>query len=479
MKTKRKVLFAAFEATPFIKTGGLGDVAGSLPAALCDGETEVRVVLPKLGTLREEFTSRMEFITHFTVPLGWRRQYCGLFRLKRDGHIWYFLDNEYYFHRAAPYGEFDDGERMAFFAKAVCECMAHLPDFFPDVLHCNDWHTALAPVFLREQYRGMADYERVRMVFTIHNLKFQGQYDPCVLGDVLGLDSCEAARGQLLRDGAVNYLAGAVAYADAVTTVSPTYAGEICGSELGEGLDGLFRRRRGVLSGILNGIDRRDYDPERDKALVQRYRDVSGKAANKAALQRALGLREERDAPLLCMVSRLTEQKGVDLLCELLPRLPDEGVQLAVLGTGERDFERRLGEAAVASGGRIAARLLFSEELSRQFYAGSDMLLMPSRFEPCGLSQMIAMRYGTVPIVRQTGGLRDSVEPYNEFTGEGTGFGFTRADSNDLLGAIRKAVRLYRDRDAWTALAARCMTMDFGWDGPAEEYRALYRRLLA
>ena len=368
---------------------------------------------------------------------------------------------------------------MAFFAKAVCECMAHLPDFFPDVLHCNDWHTALAPVFLREQYRGMADYERVRTVFTIHNLKFQGQYDPCVLGDVLGLDSCEAARGQLLRDGAVNYLAGAVAYADAVTTVSPTYAGVFCGCELGEGLDGLFRRRRGVLSGILNGIDRRDYDPERDKALVQRYRDVSGKAANKAALQRALGLREERDAPLLCMVSRLTEQKGVDLLCELLPRLPDEGVQLAVLGTGERDFERRLGEAAVASGGRIAARLLFSEELSRQFYAGSDMLLMPSRFEPCGLSQMIAMRYGTVPIVRQTGGLRDSVEPYNEFTGEGTGFGFTRADSNDLLGAIRKAVRLYGDRDAWTALAARCMTMDFGWDGPAEEYRALYRRLLA
>ena len=478
MKEKRKVLFAAFEATPFLKTGGLGDVAGSLPPALCDEETEVRAVLPKVGTLKKEFTEKMQFITAFNVPLGWRNQYCGLFQLVREGHVWYFLDNEYYFDRPAPYGDFDDGERMAFFAKAVCECMAYLPDFFPDVLHCNDWHTAMAPVFLREQYRGLPRYERVRTVFTIHNLKFQGQYDPFILGDVLGLHECEAARNQLIRDGAVNYLAGAVSYADRITTVSPSYADEICTAELGEGLESLFLRRRAVLSGILNGIDVADYDPATDRELTLNYTDVSGKAANKAALQRALGLREE-DVPLLVMVSRLTEQKGVDLLCELLAQLPDEGVQLAVLGTGDKNFEKALGEAAVASDGRIEAKLIFSEELSRQMYAGGDMLLMPSRFEPCGLSQMIAMRYGTVPIVRQTGGLADSVEPYNEFTGEGTGFGFARADSADLLEAIRKAVRLYNDKAAWRALAERCMASDFGWERSAAEYRALYGGLFA
>lgn len=475
---KRKVLFAAYEAAPFLKTGGLGDVAASLPGAICGSEFEVRAMLPLVRQIGAEYRKDMEFLGSFTVPLGWRKQYCGLFSLRRGGVTWYFLDNEYYFDRDQVYGCFDDGERMAFFSKAICESFRHLPDFFPDVLHCNDWHTAVAPVFLREQYRGEPGYDAVRTVFTIHNIKFQGQYDPFVLGDILGLHECEAARNQLLWGGCVNYLAGAAAYSDRVTTVSPTYAREICTGEYGEGLESIFRRRESILSGILNGIDVKSYDPASDPALKKNYTAPEGKAACKKALQKELGLNEEPDTPLFAAVSRLTEQKGFDLVDSVAEELLSVG-QLVILGTGDSRFEEGYRALAKRYPGRCSAQILFSEPLSRRIYAGADVFLMPSRFEPCGLSQMIAMRYGTIPVVRETGGLADSVVPYNRYTGEGTGFGFRGYSAEELRNTVREAYMLYAsDKKAWRALQEQAMACDFSWNASAEKYKELYRSLL-
>ena len=480
MKKKLNVLFAAYEAVPFIKTGGLGDVAGSLPAALNGEEVDIRVVLPKLAQIPEKYVKEMQYLGNFNVPLGWRNCYCGLFELRYNGVIWYFLDNEYYFDRQMPYGYYDDGERMAFFAKAICECCAYLPDFFPDVLHCNDWHTALAPVFLREQYRDAPGYADIRTVFTIHNLKFQGQYDPGMLGDVLGLHDCQAARDQLIWGGALNYLAGACSYVDRITTVSPTYAQEICTGEFGEKMENLFLRRRDVLSGILNGIDTAAYDPAADKNIPENYTDIAGKAANKAALQRELGLPENPDVPLLVAVSRLTEQKGFDLVDAVLGEILDTGAQVAILGTGDKRFEDHYNWLAPARPDQFAAAIRFSEPLSRRFYAGGDIFLMPSRFEPCGLSQMIAMRYGTLPIVRQTGGLMDSVYPYNKFTGEGTGFGFRNFNAHEFLDTVRAACDLYyNDRPAFEKLQKNAMAEKFDWNASATQYLALYRSMFA
>ncbi len=482
MKKKKKirVLFASYEASPFIKIGGLGDVAASLPGALQCEDVEVRAVLPKLRQIPREYQDQMRFLTSFTVPLGWRNQYCGLFELRRGNVIWYFLDNEYYFGRETAYGFFDDGERMAFFSKAICECCRYLPDFFPDVLHCNDWHTAMAPVFLREQYRCANGYGNIRTVFTIHNLKFQGQYDPYILGDILGLQDCPAARDQLLRDfgSCVNYMAGAVSYSDRVTTVSPTYAREICTPYFGEGLQDLFLRRPGVLSGILNGIDTVSYDPAADAAIAQNYTDPSGKAANKAALQKEIGLAEEADTPLCVIVSRLTEQKGFDLLNAVAEEML-EVAQIAVLGTGDPAYEHHYRALEAAHPGRFSAQIRFSEPLSRRMYAGGDLFLMPSRFEPCGLSQMISMRYGTIPVVRETGGLADSVIPYNQYTGAGNGFSFRNFNAHELLFTVQAACRLYReDPEAWDRLRRQAMEADFSWDVSARSYRDLYRSLV-
>ena len=476
---KLNVLFASFEASPFIKTGGLGDVAAALPGAVQSPDIEVRVVLPKLAQIPGEFQQQMQFVTSFYVQLGWRNQYCGLFELQRGGVTWYFLDNEYYFDRGEPYGYFDDAERMAFFSKAVCECCRYLPGFFPDVLHCNDWHTALAPVFLREFYRYSPDYEHIKTIFTIHNLKFQGQYDPFILGDILGLHDVPAARDQLLRDDGrcVNFLAGAVHYSDRVTTVSPTYAREICTPYFGEGMQDLFIDRNAILSGILNGIDTGSYDPSTDPALASNYTEPSLKAPNKAALQRELGLDVDPYVPLCAAVSRLTEQKGFDLLNAVAEEML--GVcQIAILGTGDRVYEDYYRELAAKYPGRFSASILFSEELSRRIYAGADIFLMPSRFEPCGLSQMISMRYGTIPVVRRTGGLADSVEPYNQETGEGTGFGFDNYNAHELLFTVQAACRLYTESPvAWENLQRQAMAMDFSWDASAREYRKLYRSL--
>jgi starch synthase len=478
---KLNVLFASYEASPFIKTGGLGDVAASLPGAVKCPTIDVRVVLPKLSQIPEEYKSRMKFICSFYVPLGWRNQYCGLFELHKGGVIWYFLDNEYYFARPSAYGFFDDGERMAFFSKAVCECCRYLPDFFPDILHCNDWHTAMAPVFLREQYRYAPGYGDIKTVYTIHNLKFQGQYDPYILGDILGLADCEAARNQLLRDDGrcVNYMAGAVSYSDRITTVSPTYANEICTPYFGEGLQDLFLRRHDILSGILNGIDTVSFDPARDKAIAACYSDPSGKAPNKAALQRELGLEEDPDVPLCVAVSRLTEQKGFDLVDAVAEEML-EVCQVAILGTGDGTYENHYRALQTAHPGRFSAQIRFCEPLSRRMYAGGDIFLMPSRFEPCGLSQMISMRYGTIPVVRKTGGLADSVAPFNRYTGEGTGFAFQNFNAHELLFTVQEACRLCAESPAaWENLQRQAMAQDFSWRVSALEYRKLYRSLFA
>ena len=400
MRRKIRVLFAAFEAVPFMKTGGLGDVAGSLPPVLKAAGCEVRVMLPKFGTIPEEYKEKMTHVTEFQVHLGWRTLYCGVDKLQYKGVTWYFLDNEYYFKREKAYGYFDDGERIAFFSRAIVESLQYLPDFKCDVLHCNDWHTALAPVFLRELYQGRPLYENVKTVLTVHNLKFQGQMSDYVLGDVLGLAGVPAAADQLRSENqTVNFLQGGLSYSDVLTTVSPTYAQEIQNAFYGERLEDLFRRRESVLHGILNGIDTAAYDPAGDPALPAPYSaaDKSGKALCKAALQQELGLKADPDVPLVAMIGRLTGQKGLDLVQCVLPDLLREDIQIAVLGTGDWEYEEMLKGYALSSGGKMSAQIRFDEALSHRLYAGADLLLMPSLFEPCGLAQMIAMRYGTLP----------------------------------------------------------------------------------
>ncbi|MRX79655.1 glycogen synthase GlgA [Enorma sp. HF-1365] len=475
-----QVVFASAEAAPFVKTGGLGDVAGSLPRALVAAGADVIVMVPKYGTIASEYTDRMEHVADFYVSLGWRNEYCGLERLVIDGVTYLFIDNERYFKRDYPYGFFDDGERFAFFSKAVTESLQHLPEGFQcDVLHCNDWHTALAPVFLREFYQGLPLYERVKTVFSIHNIAFQGQYADTILNDILGMAHIPNAARQLRCDErSINYMQGALDYSDAITTVSPSYAWEIQTPEYGEGLDGILRRRSNVLSGILNGIDTDAWNPATDPMIHVNYSaaDMSGKKACKAALQEELGLEVRDDRPLMVMVTRLTRQKGMDLVTYALDRILSGGVQVAVLGTG--DYEEPMRYFANKYPGTCAARITFDNALSHRMYAGADMFLMPSLFEPCGLSQMIAMRYGTLPVVRETGGLRDTVAPYNQFTGEGTGFTFANFNGDEMGDAVFRGARLYwDDHAAWDHLVQNAMAADFSWVRSADEYMNLYHNL--
>lgn len=477
---KMQVVFASAEAAPFVKTGGLGDVAGSLPRALVAAGADVIVMVPKYGTIASEYTDRMEHVADFYVSLGWRNEYCGLERLVIDGVTYLFIDNERYFKRDYPYGFFDDGERFAFFSKAVTESLQHLPEGFQcDVLHCNDWHTALAPVFLREFYQGLPLYERVKTVFSIHNIAFQGQYADTILNDILGMAHIPNAARQLRCDErSINYMQGALDYSDAITTVSPSYAWEIQTPEYGEGLDGILRRRSNVLSGILNGIDTDAWNPATDPMIHANYSaaDMSGKKACKAALQEELGLEVRDDRPLMVMVTRLTRQKGMDLVTYALDRILSGGVQVAVLGTG--DYEEPMRYFANKYPGTCAARITFDNALSHRMYAGADMFLMPSLFEPCGLSQMIAMRYGTLPVVRETGGLRDTVAPYNQFTGEGTGFTFANFNGDEMGDAVFRGARLYwDDHAAWDQLVQNAMSADFSWVRSADEYMNLYHNL--
>lgn len=476
---KMQIVFASAECAPFVKTGGLGDVAGSLPAALVRAGAEVIVMVPKYATIKDEYKAQMEHFSDFYVSLGWRNEYCGLEKLEHDGVTYMFIDNERYFARDYPYGFFDDGERFAFFSKAITESLQHLPAGFEcDILHCNDWQTALAPVFLREFYQGLPLYDRVKTVFSIHNVAFQGQFSDTVMEDILGVAHIPAAASQLRCDAcSINYMLGALRYADAITTVSPTYANEIQTPEFGEGLDGVLRERSYALQGILNGIDVTGFDPATDKRIAANYtvEDRSGKAVCKAKLQEELGLEVRDDRPLMVMVTRLTRQKGLDLVMYALDRILAGGVQVAVLGTGDRDYEDGLRYFQDKYPGTMAARIEFDPALSQRMYAAADMFLMPSKFEPCGLSQIIAMRYGTLPIVRETGGLKDTVQPYNEFTGEGTGFSFSNFNGDEMGDAVFRAARLFWDnREAWNQLVTQAMSQDFSWTRSADKYLDLY-----
>lgn len=476
---KMQIVFASAECAPFVKTGGLGDVAGSLPAALVRAGAEVIVMVPKYATIKDEYKAQMEHFSDFYVSLGWRNEYCGLEKLEHDGVTYMFIDNERYFARDYPYGFFDDGERFAFFSKAITESLQHLPEGFEcDILHCNDWQTALAPVFLREFYQGLPLYDRVKTVFSIHNVAFQGQFSDTVMEDILGVAHIPAAASQLRCDAcSINYMLGALRYADAITTVSPTYANEIQTPEFGEGLDGVLRERSYALQGILNGIDVAGFDPATDKRIAANYtvEDRSGKAVCKAKLQEELGLEVRDDRPLMVMVTRLTRQKGLDLVMYALDRILAGGVQVAVLGTGDRDYEDGLRYFQDKYPGTMAARIEFDPALSQRMYAAADMFLMPSKFEPCGLSQIIAMRYGTLPIVRETGGLKDTVIPYNEFTGEGTGFSFSNFNGDEMGDAVFRAARLFWDnREAWNQLVTQAMSQDFSWTRSADKYLDLY-----
>ena len=476
---KMQIVFASAECAPFVKTGGLGDVAGSLPSALVRAGAEVIVMVPKYATIKDEYKAQMEHFADFYVSLGWRNEYCGLEKLEHDGVTYMFIDNEHYFARDYPYGFFDDGERFAFFSKAITESLQHLPEGFEcDILHCNDWQTALAPVFLREFYQGLPLYDRVKTVFSIHNVAFQGQFSDTVMEDILGVAHIPAAASQLRCDAcSINYMLGALRYADAITTVSPTYANEIQTPEFGEGLDGVLRERSYALQGILNGIDVAGFDPATDKRIAANYtvEDRSGKAVCKAKLQEELGLEVRDDRPLMVMVTRLTRQKGMDLVMYALDRILAGGVQVAVLGTGDRDYEDGLRYFQDKYPGTMAVRIEFDPALSQRMYAAADMFLMPSKFEPCGLSQIIAMRYGTLPIVRETGGLKDTVVPYNEFTGEGTGFSFSNFNGDEMGDAVFRAARLFWDnRDAWNQLVTQAMSQDFSWTRSADKYLDLY-----
>ncbi len=471
-----KVLYTASEAVPFCKTGGLADVAGSLPPALAAQGVETAVILPLYRRVKERFADQLTFLCYDYVDLAWRHAYCGLFSLKKDGVTWYFLDNEQYFGRPELYGCADDGERFGFFSRAVVKMMDHL-DFWPDVIHCNDWQTALIPIYLKDDGVREERYRSVRTVLTIHNIEYQGRYDPYCLGDLFGLDRGWVDDGTLLLDGDLNLLKGAILTADAVNAVSPTYAQELKNPYFAHRMEGILTQCGYKLSGVLNGIDMKLYDPAADPRIAANYtaEDVSGKAADKAALQKALGLRPEPETPIIAMVSRLVTHKGLDLIREVMGDIMELPVQFVLLGSGDAAYEDFFRHAAERWPERMAIRLGYDEALSMAIYAGADLFLMPSRSEPCGLSQMIAMRYGTVPIVRETGGLKDTVQPYEAWRDAGTGFTFANYSSADMLHVIREAVYLYKDYpDAFARLRRRAMERDFSWNRSAGDYLKIY-----
>ena len=473
-----KILYAGSEAVPFAATGGLGDVLGALPAALKAKypESDIRIVLPLYGTIKEADRAKMTFICKTEVKLSWRKQYCGIYTAEHNGVIFYFIDNEYYFNRPALYGSYDDGERFAYFGSAILELMDKV-DFFPDVLHCNDWQSASAVVYLRTIYGKDPRYAAVKSVYTIHNIEYQGVYNPDILGDVFGLTN--NVRGIIEYDGAINLTKGAVVCANAVTTVSPRYAEEIQNEFYSHGLYHVLRLYREKVSGIINGIDYDLYNPETDAILAKNYsaKAYSGKRECKKDLQRLVGLPENPDTPLVAMVSRLAKHKGFDLVQRIIEEYLEDDVQFVLLGTGEREYEYYFSELARRYPAKVSTQLQFNRELSKKIYAGADIFLMPSQSEPCGLSQMIASRYGTVPVVRETGGLYDTIKPYNEYTDEGNGFTFTNYNAHDMLHTLRYATEIYRDKKRWTALMRRAMKVDFTWGASAEKYMQLYENL--
>jgi starch synthase len=472
-----KVLFAAAEAAPFFKTGGLADVVGSLPKELLKQGLDVRVIVPLYEDMPQVWKEQLADVASFTVQLGWRRQYGGIRSLRHEGVIYYFVDNEYYFGRPGLYGYDDEPERFGFFGKAVLEALPHL-DFKPDWIHCHDWQTGMIPVLLKAQFRHGVRYQDIKTMFTVHNLKYQGVFAIGLMKDLFLLGDEYFSGTALELHGGGCFLKGGLQYADVLTTVSPTYAGEIQTAHYGEYLDGLLRYRSADLYGIVNGIDYEQFDPMSDPHVAVHYRaSLPKKRRNKRKLQEELGLPASGDTPLIAMVTRLVQQKGLDLIRHVISELLAADAQYVVLGTGERQYEELFRRAAGEHPGKLAAQIRFDEPLARRIYAGADLFLMPSQFEPCGISQLIALRYRTVPIVRETGGLRDTVLPYNEFTGAGTGFTFENYNAHDMLHTVRRAVWLYRnDRSAWAQIHRNIGKLDFSWRKSAQQYAALYAK---
>ncbi len=472
-----KVLFAAAEAHPFVKTGGLADVIGALPKALKSAGVDVRVILPKYRGIPDKFVSQMEHVAALTVPIGWRNQYCGIERIVYDGIPVYFIDNEYYFGRDGIYGYMDDGERFSFFNRAVLECLETL-DFQPDVLHCHDWHAAVIPMLLQAHYRHNPFYSEIRTVFTIHNLLYQGVFPYSVLGELLGLDDSYFLGVEYY--GNVNFMKAGIVYSDHITTVSPTYSEEIRTAYYGYGLDGLLSSRADSLSGIVNGIDTKIYNPASDPQIYTRYRtNLAKKAENKIALQQELGLPVAPYIPLVAMVTRLVDSKGLDLLTRVLDELLYyDDIQFVLLGTGDEVYERWFREAQWRYPNKLSSQILFSDALSRKIYAASDLFLMPSKFEPCGIGQLLALRYGSIPVVRETGGLNDTVHAYNEETGEGNGFTFKDYNAHDMMYTLRRAVSFYQKPEHWKKVTKNAFAGDYSWNVSAQQYMEIYNRVL-
>ncbi len=474
-----KILMCSSEVAPFAKSGGLGDVLGALPQALSKLGHDVRVVLPKYGCIPQEYREQMEFLFFIYIPLGWRRKYCGVFRLVREGVTYYFIDNEYYFGDPYLY-KWNDLERFAFYDKACLEILRHL-DFKPDILHCHDWQAGMVPVLLNAYYVRDEFYQGIKTVFTIHNLRYQGVYSMDIVADFFSLDSSFFTEDKLEFHGCANLLKGGIVYSDYVTTVSPTYAGEIQTPEGGERLNGLLSAREQSLFGIINGIDVEEYNPKTDKYIFENFdlrNLVNKKKENKMRLQEQLGLPVDGDKAMIGIVSRLVDQKGFDIIAEAMGQLMEMDIQLVVLGTGESRYEELFRQNAWFHPDKVSANITFSNELAHKIYAACDLFLMPSMFEPCGLSQMIAMAYGTIPIVRETGGLRDSVQPFNEFTGEGNGFSFGAYSAYEMLQVIRLALRFFSEKETWVPLMKRAMKTDFSWKNSAQQYSKMYQQLL-
>ena len=474
-----KVLFTVSECVPFIKSGGLADVAGSLPKELKRLGTDVRVIMPKYGSISEEFKQEMKRVAEFTVQVGWRNQYCGIEELSYNGITFYFVDNEQYFKRDHLYGYFDDGERFAFFNHAVLQGLAQI-QFYPDVIHCHDWHTGMIPFLLKKKYQMIKEYAEIKSVFTIHNLQFQGIMPKEALNDLLNLDGRYFNMEELEFYGNINFMKGALVAADKITTVSPTYLKEIQTDYFGEKLNGVLVKRNEDLSGILNGIDEDIYNPETDLNLAKNYSTTTlfDKEENKRSIQQKFGL-PQSDVPLIAMITRLTKQKGLELVQAVFHEIVSENIQMIVLGTGDPEFEQFFREMEGMYGEKFKAYIGFNEDLAHQLYAGADLFLMPSKFEPCGLGQLIALKYGTVPIVRETGGLNDTVQPYNEFSGEGNGFSFTKFNAHDMLYTIRRAIYFYQDQEIWDQLIISAMEMKYSWAQSAFKYNQLYSGLVS
>ncbi|WNR42347.1 glycogen synthase GlgA [Paenibacillus roseipurpureus] len=473
-----KILFAASEAVPFIKTGGLADVIGSLPKELIRQDLDVRVILPKYGDIPAKYREAMTHVTSFEVRLGWRKQYLGIEMLVQDGVTFYFVDNEYYYKRPGIYGYGDEAERFGFYCRGVIEALP-LIDFQPDVIHCHDWQVGMIPVLLKAHYQHLPFFHDIKTMMTVHNLKYQGVFSQEVFRDLFGLSDDHFSGTALELHGGASFLKGGLLYSDQLTTVSQTYAEEIQTPYYGEFLDSLLRHRKDQLTGIVNGIDYEMFDPMTDPHLVVNYRDsLSKKTQNKLALQERLGLKVDAEIPMIVLVTRLVQQKGLDLIQHVLSEIISLNIQLVVLGTGDAAYEQMFRNAAALHPTKVSAQIYFDEALAHQFYAASDLFLMPSQFEPCGIGQLIALRYRSVPIVRETGGLKDTVQPYNEFTGEGTGFSFTNYNAHDMLHSIRRAVFFYKnDRESWMKLLHNMKKGDFSWRKSAQDYIALYRKM--